>query len=176
MKHVMIDLETLGNAPGCALLSLGAVSFDGEWVADEYYQRIDAESCVRAGLSVDVSTVRWWLGQSEEARAEVAGLGGNLKDVLGSFSEWLGMVGNGEKPCVWGNGASFDNACLAAAYRAVRLPLPWPFWNDRCYRTMKGLAPAVKMERGGVHHNALDDAKSQAEHLIAICREMGVKL
>jgi len=49
---------------------------------------------------------------------------------------------------------------------------PWYFWNDRCYRTMKSLYPQIPMERDGVHHNALDDAISQARHLMAILKCM----
>jgi exodeoxyribonuclease VIII len=45
---------------------------------------------------------------------------------------------------------------------------PWRHWNDRCYRTVKSLYPDVKLERVGTHHNAVDDAESQARHLIAM--------
>jgi exodeoxyribonuclease VIII len=44
----------------------------------------------------------------------------------------------------------------------------WEFWKDKCYRTVKGMYPDVKMERSGTHHNALDDAFYQTLHLIAI--------
>jgi len=67
---------------------------------------------------------------------------------------------------VWGNGAAFDNVILASAYRQANITQPWLFWNDRCYRTVKALSPAVTMQRNGTHHNALDDAESQARHLI----------
>ena len=33
---------------------------------------------------------------------------------------------------------------------------------------MQNLRPEVPMARGGTHHNALDDAKSQATHLMAM--------
>lgn len=45
---------------------------------------------------------------------------------------------------------------------------PWAWRNDRCYRTIKALNRGVPMERLGAHHNALDDAISQALHLIAM--------
>jgi exodeoxyribonuclease VIII len=44
----------------------------------------------------------------------------------------------------------------------------WEFWKDRCYRTIKNCYPDVPFDRRGTHHNALDDARSQALHLIAI--------
>jgi exodeoxyribonuclease VIII len=74
----------------------------------------------------------------------------------------------GEDVKIWGNGASFDNVILANAYRRNDLNIPWKYYNDRCYRTMKSLAPHIKMEREGTHHNALSDAISQANHLIRI--------
>ena len=62
----------------------------------------------------------------------------------------------------WCNGASFDFPILATAYRLVKKPLPWEFWKERDLRTLKGLNPDLRVERDGVHHNALDDARHQA--------------
>jgi hypothetical protein len=36
--------------------------------------------------------------------------------------------------------------------------------------------PSVKLVRTGTHHNAVDDAESQAVHLIDICKTYGVTL
>jgi inhibitor of KinA sporulation pathway (predicted exonuclease) len=51
----------------------------------------------------------------------------------------------------------------------------WKFYNNRCYRTLKNL-PAAKgttIDRGtGTHHNALDDAVSQAKHAVQILKRM----
>ncbi len=165
--HAMIDLETLGHRPGAALIALGAVKFDGTEITGEFYRRIDAESCVQAGLAVDVSTVLWWFKQDDDARLEVAKAGDALPDVLLAFSQWLG----GPDARVWGNGAAFDNALLAAAYAACRLPLPWKFRNDRCYRTLKALRPGLASPALGTKHNALDDARTQAVHLMQLLRD-----
>jgi DNA polymerase III epsilon subunit-like protein len=32
----MLDLETLGVSPGCAIIAIGAVKFDREHVVDEF--------------------------------------------------------------------------------------------------------------------------------------------
>ena len=91
-----------------------------------------------------------------------------------SLEGFAKFVGDPSKARVWGNGASFDNPILANAYRAVNLDPPWRFWNDRCYRTVKSMfGKNVKLERIGEHHNALDDAKSQADHLIRIMAAIG---
>lgn len=77
---------------------------------------------------------------------------------------------------VWGNGSDFDNVILRNAYAAIGSTYPWRYNDNMCYRTIKNLAPDVKMARQGVHHNALDDARSQALHLIAICNHLGIQL
>ena len=61
---------------------------------------------------------------------------------------------------------------LEAAFKAVKRPVPWKWSMNRCYRTVKNLFPDVKMERSGTHHNALDDARDQARHLMRILEEM----
>jgi hypothetical protein len=165
MSGVMLDLETLGNRPGSVILAIGAVRFGAGRLGEEFYTRVDPQSCIDAGLQMDVSTVMWWMQQSDEARAEVCREGIPLPQALGKFTAWLLSL---QESDVWGNGASFDNTVLVAAYRACRMELPWPFWRDRCYRTAKALHPHVRLQRSGTHHNALDDAKTQALHLMEI--------
>ena len=160
----MLDLETLGNRPGSVLVAIGAVKFGNGEILDEFYMRIDAESCVQLGLEMDVSTVMWWLQQAEGPRMEITKLGVHICEALIEFSQWVADP-DAE---MWGNGAAFDNVMLAAAYHAAFKPAPWKFWNDRCYRTMKNLHPHVAMAREGEHHHALDDARYQARHLMAI--------
>lgn len=166
-KQVMLDLETLGKSPGAVIVAIGAVIFDASGLGFEFYQRIDAVDCQQNGLTLDAETVLWWLQQSDEARKEICQPGLPLHEVLTNFANWLEENAGGDF-ALWGNGASFDNALLAAAYRAAHMETPWKFWNDRCYRTMKAMRPNIKLDRNGTHHNALDDAKSQALHLIQI--------
>lgn len=161
---VMLDLETLGKTPGSVIVAIGAVKFAEGQILDRFYERVDAESCVVLGLQMDVSTVMWWLTQDEEARMEITRQGRPLADVLRSFSSWI----DDPDAEIWGNGASFDNVLLAEAYDRTGLTRPWQYWNDRCYRTVKNLHPERSMKRMGTHHNALDDAESQALHLMEI--------
>lgn len=162
--QVMIDLETLGNKPGSVIVAIGAVKFGSGEITSSFYERVDAESCVNLGLRMDCSTVMWWLKQESAARLEITKPGKDLREVLQAFTAWLADP-DAE---IWGNGAAFDNVLLSDAYERAQLSRPWPFWNDRCYRTLKSLRPDVPMPRTGTHHNALDDAKSQAMHLMAL--------
>lgn len=178
MQDVMVDLETLGNSPGAAILSIGAVAFDpetGEIDDAGYYSVVDVNSCVCAGLRFDPDTLAWWKDQSEEARAVLkdawASKAPTLKTALIGFNGYLRQHG-GTGVRVWGNGSDFDNALLAVAYRAADVAPGWKFWNSRCFRTLKNLSPLTTFTRVGTYHNALDDARTQAAHALRIFAEM----
>lgn len=164
MNHIMVDLETLGNGSNSVIVSIGAARFDTTGITDEFYTVVDPQSCADYRLRVDVSTVMWWLKQSEGARAAITKPGLSLPVALGEFSNWVGRDAQ-----IWGNGATFDNVILGNAYKACSLRQPWKFTNDRCYRTLKNLYPQIGADdRSGVYHNALDDARYQAAHAIKI--------
>ena len=170
----MTDLETLGNRNKAVILSIGACFLipDGQGIrSDSFEVFVTPESCVDIGMEMDPSTVLWWMAPERgEARDVLMGKmekAVHIRDALHRFSAWFGS----NKPN-WGNGATFDNVILRNAYQLAGIPCPWEFWNDRCYRTMKNLAPSVKMQRQGVHHSAMWDAISQALHLQEITRSI----
>lgn len=162
---VMIDLETMGNGPSAAITAIGAVEFNVEvgTLGRRFYDIVDLKSSVAAGGTMDVSTVLWWLQQSDEARAEFTRPGNWINLVLARFSSWSQ---NGVK--VWGNGAAFDNVVLRSAYERLEISTPWDFRNDRCFRTVKALSPIVEIPDEEVAHNALSDARWQARYLIEL--------
>lgn len=173
--RIMLDLETLGTAPGSAILAIGAVKFGGGQILAEFYRRVDLKSNLQYDLKMDPSTVLWWLQQPDEARLEIIKEGSHLAVAIGAFSQWVEVAQHREMepgPEVWGNGASFDNVLLSVAYDRVGHTRPWKYSNDRCYRTVKNLYPDVPLPRTGTHHNALDDARSQAMHLMAMLPQL----
>lgn len=174
MSNVMIDLETMGNVSDSAIISIGAVKFGGTGINEEFYVNVELDSCMRSGLTVNADTIMWWMGQSDQARAAFKKGNVRLFQALTDLSKFIGSSEKA-KVKVWGNGSDFDNVILANAYRSVNLDLPWKFYNNRCYRTMKGMFSGIAMDRSGTHHNALDDAKSQAEHLIRIMNVIAKK-
>jgi DNA polymerase III alpha subunit (gram-positive type) len=169
--RVMLDIETLGTCTGSVILAIGAVKFGNNQILDHFYERVSPESCVQIGLKMDISTVMWWMKQSDEARLEITKEGTAIIPVLQKFGAWI-ADSDAE---IWGNGAAFDNAQLVAAYQAALIHAPWEFWNDRCYRTMKNLFPDVQAERKGTLHHALDDAIHQAFHLMDILNFAGLE-
>lgn len=165
---VMLDLETLSSQPDAAIISIGACTFrtDGTaMTADErklFTISIDMVSSQRAGGHVDAGTIRWWLQQSDAARAAVTGSNSaNVAVALQMFRSWLLEIGPAR---IWGNGAGFDNIILRQAYQRLQMEAPWGFYQDRCYRTLKNLRGEIQFTRMGIAHSALDDAVSQAMH------------
>lgn len=175
--HVMLDLETMGTGNEAAIIAIGAAKFDpeGSDIIEAFYVRVSLESSLAAGMKIDGSTVMWWLGEerAEARRALLATEAQHIEDALFGFSQWFG---DSSQP-VWGNGATFDNVILRNAYAKLMLPAPWSYRDDRCYRTVKALAPHIEPVTSiGVEHQALDDAKYQARHLQAIVAAGAVKL
>lgn len=172
-NSVMIDLETLGTRPGSAILSIGAVEFDlaDYTLAREFYIEIDRHDSERAGFLVQEDTLAWWTKQSPEAQRVLnPDAPSSVVEALAGFTEF--MVPN-KGQTVWGNGSDFDLVLLRSAYEKIGAEAPWKYWDNRCYRTMKGVHSKVpRLKRSGTHHNSLDDAKYQALHLLEIYRSL----
>lgn len=172
MQDIMLDLETMGVNVNAPIVTIDAVGFDanaatvGPWL----YLRVDLNSAIRHGGVMDAQTVLWWLEQSDAARSQITGNSMSIVTALESFSAWIKDCGRGAPIRLWGNGADFDNVILASAYRNVGREKPWLDENNRCYRAVKNGQPDIKIKRIGTHHNAVDDAESQAWHLIALLK------
>lgn len=168
LDHIMIDLETLGTKQHSIFISIGACRFNPHngQIGDKFHQLIDWDSAVKAGRTVDGSTIKWWFQQSDAARKEVVRHGKPLMDVMKSFGKW---VRQNPASKVWGNGATFDIAILENAYHELFGVLPWDCWNVRDVRTIVDLATGKisrdEMKFEGTQHNALDDAVHQAKYV-----------
>lgn len=174
MLDVMLDLETMGNGPDAAIVAIGAVGMDlrNGTLGKDFYATISLESSVEAGGQMDPSTVLWWMRQSSAARDELVAGDGKESEVVFRFYEFLKNNSDFDTLRVWGNGVDFDNVIMESALRRHRLDIPWRYRNNSCYRTVRKLFPDVGMViREGTLHNAYDDARNQALHLIKIFSE-----
>lgn len=181
--HIMLDLETLGKTVRAPIVQIGAVAAvedeDGRWyfIATDpgFVLNIDFDAAMKNRVP-DGSTIAWWMGQSDEARQrlldgqEVART--DVRSALINFSQFVRaceQVNETAETYVWGNGATSDNAWLTDLYKTNGIVVPWEYWGNMCYRTMKNFnrdipKPAFK----GVKHDALDDARNQMDHLVLI--------
>lgn len=169
----MIDIETLGTAPGSVILSIGAVTFDAEagTLGAEFYSAIDPQSAVDAGLRMDVSTLKWWMTQSDDARRAVFAGNQPLDCVLREFGDFVRKV---DASRVWAKPPSFDLVLLEAAFQACRLHVPWHYRSLRDVRTLLDIT-GTRATYVGTAHNALDDARSQALSVIDAYRNGAIR-
>jgi len=182
MTDIMLDLETLGTGPSGAIVAIGAVAFNArtdDTPRAHFYTQIDVQSSIDAGLRVDGSTIKWWMEQSDAARQQT--FGGDQQVPLHLALETFNLFLKAQPGdiSVWGNGATFDNVILRSAYRALKIIPAWHYRDDKCYRTVANLLPKNRRPeyvRRGVHHNAADDALTQAFYLQAVFRELRLAL
>lgn len=170
--NLMVDIETLGKKPGCAILSIAVVPFMTDSDIEPFYERIHPTSCAVAGLTVDEDTWKWWHNQDAAVREEAFSGTTPLSTVLFLLSEYVGQF---EEAYMWGNGASFDIPILEAAYDGLKVSYPWKYYNARCYRTLKNLFPEVTAPVQLDKHNALADARFQAAHAEKILKWLSSK-
>lgn len=181
---VSIDLETLGLGDEAMILSIGAVKFDrntGE-ISEMFHALVEPE---KGNGTIDLSTVIWWMNQSEEARAPLFSYDNKgervpLAHALMEFSEWLGLEEDAEgNPVIaedlqlWQRGNK-DATWLTSAYTGLGLTAPFKYWQWNDQRTLTKLCQGILPQRDGTHHNALADALYQARCLITVFNGMGI--
>lgn len=181
-RHLMVDLETMGNKSNAPIVSIGAVFFNPNTgnTGAEYYTAVSLESSMLLGGVPDAGTIIWWLKQSPEARSAIAMADTMpLIDALELFSDFISENSDaGPDVQVWGNGASFDNVILRSSYDRANIECPWKFRNDRDVRTMTelgkaiGINPRYDIPFDGDMHNALSDARHQVKYVSAIWQKL----
>jgi len=178
----MLDLEALDSKRTAIIVSIGAVFFDiekGE-LGEKFYMEINKKSFkdqLERGRTFSFDTYEWWMGQSDGARKVFIKNEHNKRDIvpaLHGFSEFCRQSGE-QRPRVWGNGVDYDNVVLRDTYETYNINAPWKYGDNRCYRTIKNLfGNRAKLDREGAHHNGLDDAITQANHLMAMFKKMHI--
>lgn len=178
--HCMLDFETLGNGADSIVVSLGAVWFNKEGIKHETLFLFSLRDQVIRERTFTASTLTWWMGQKDGAREVFKKLGDGL-DMPAFFEKFehesrfaMAKVGEGwDQFRPWGNGANFDVSIMEDLYRRHHEKrdegIPWKFWNTICYRTFNMLTDCKKLRARphGTHHSALDDARYQAQTVLA---------
>jgi exodeoxyribonuclease VIII len=179
LKHIMLDLETLGTSPYSTIIMIGACVFDpcaivqSAVVTDRFEVAIDPAQS--AGLRMDATTVLWWMdaGRDEARKVWLGKPKVPLREALDGFADWL-MSHKASGVRIWGNGSDFDNALLHQAYEVAQRDAPWSFRHNRCFRTLRSLLALEEGHYLGTAHTALADAENQAIRANQIIRKLGI--
>jgi DNA polymerase III epsilon subunit-like protein len=173
MTDFMLDLETMGRNPGCAIMQIGACQFDrktGE-IGKTLLVNVDLHDCVTKGFVIDPSTLYWWMGQSDSARKSV--IADPRLSIRMALLEYVNLFDGLDKNSinVWCH-ATFDLPILHTAMNKLEIRTPYHYAAGKDIRTAVELAgingrDAIKLfPREGEHHTALDDCKHQVKYLV----------
>ncbi len=172
--NIMLDIETLGTEDGAAIIQVGAVRFDlygsGAISPDTFSCHVHWDS-VNFG-KIEPDTLQWWLQQDADVRSRVFAQGDAiaLRACLRSLDAWV--TRGGELLTVWSCPPNFDLRLLRQAYERCDMVYRFPFWKERDMRTVREVfgMRADRPEFEGDKHDALDDARFQAQYLMNIVR------
>lgn len=174
--HVMLDLETLDTKPSAVVASIGAVKFNTTTnsIIERYSATLHIDEQLILGRTISGGTLRWWFGQ-DKAVQESTFLQSTTTDPKSALKT-LATLCSG--CCVWGNGAGFDNTIIHSLADDYGIDPIWPFWTDRCFRTISAIFDPRKQLRGDntMRHDALADAEQQANWLLRIAAQGGIEL
>jgi len=166
----------MGTRADAAVVSIGAVEFDPETgdLGREFYQVVDLDSSLKAGLTISGGSIYWWLMQSEAARKALTECNVPLDDALIGLEIFWRQTG---AEFIWGHGPSFDVAILQTAYLNIFGKHPWKYNAARDTRTIYDDAdawpsPEKQKHVNGLPHNALEDAKAQAHFVIDASKKL----
>lgn len=169
-----IDLETLGTDDDAVVLSAGMVLFNhtGIFSQHDYYVRLPLDEQL-GKRSVTASTLEWWMLQPDEARSAVFGKDTNghrcTIDQLWHDIDTMFRICDVQR--VWARGTHFDLTILGSLFKQRGAPTPWKYNAPRDSRTILDvLPPELLPKRSGIAHHALDDARYEAQCIIAAQR------
>lgn len=179
MKHISVDIETLSTKANPAIIQIGAVEFNLGDLADpeipplgrEFLTNIHWKTAVDAGCKVDSATMKWWLDQSNEALDSVTDTS-IMRPFLLGMAAFSAFFKETKARYIWGKPSTFDCSHLSEAYELAQMERPWHHKGEMCLRSVIQSvgrmnrvipAPPVLDDPAFLKHNALWDAKAQAQ-------------
>lgn len=171
--HASIDLETLGEHADSVICQIGIALFDPHEQGIHHCLQlyVDPEEQLADGRAATWKTIRWWLQQSDAARAALCRPPGKPRTLIDALEQASQFLMPYDLEGVWGYGASFDLVILKDAYRWKKLTHPWNFRRERCLRELAAqhgeVGQALRPEPTTAHV-AMDDAIAQAQWVQAL--------
>lgn len=183
IKNVVIDIETLGTKLNKrfqppVVLSIGAVVISDGKITSEFEGYLNIDDQIAKGAYIDSDTLQWWVKTDPllfSKTLDKCAAASTLSTSL-DFTAWF----SAQKPDdvdyipIWGNSHSFDCTNLEYIYTMFEIERPWSYRGESCFRTLKKLCSWEIKPKGfqGTKHNCLDDARHEAEWLIACAKHL----
>ena len=170
MKNkLMVDIETTGRAPGCRVLSIAAFGFSKTGEQVYFYRRFNIAEQATRGFTDDDDTMAWWNGGDASIREEAFSGTESTEIVIAEFKTFFYKnfsTAYGQNFQAWCCGTDFDFPILKKLFNIYGFELPWKFYTQFDYRTIKNIFPDIqKAEENKGKHSALEDAMAQMRGL-----------
>lgn len=169
----MIDIETLGTKPGCAVTAVGILRFD-PFSAEPIK---GAEFGVRdGGGHQDPATLEWWAHPDRaEAKDYLRSLSHvQAEDVMGALVNYVHMQPPSESVEWWAKSPSFDMAILEDLADRTGTFVPWKFREPRDVRTAFSMVGPdfvwADLVPNAPLHSPLADCQLQADQVSQVLR------
>lgn len=174
---IMLDIETLGTEEGSTIFQVAAISFDITTGKIKDTINIIGDIEKYNSLTVDGSTLKWWLNTNKELLTDLLNSGTyDEYELFETLYKWItkqSETGDMKDVYLWGNGILFDNAKIQSALNSCSgLHYPIFYRNDRDLRTLLELASlktglteselkSSVEDESETLHDAFDDTKYQ---------------
>ena len=183
---LMIDIETTGRTPGCAIIQIAAVPFNmntGKISTNVFKMSINLDHQLKSnkGFTYCANTYKWWMKENPRLFKELSQCKTTYNQVGSEFQKYFKSLKNNQNIRVWGNSNRFDLGIIEGWYKKAIGYKFEPFWNtwlERDVRTLASLDPQIKSNTKfvGTKHNAIDDCKHQIKYCRAIVRKYKLKI
>ena len=165
---LMIDIETLGTAPGSVITEVAVVGFDRASPAEPvtlFFLSPSIKQQSRLDMTIDADTVAWWTRQPAGAFvAQLSAPQTALTEFCDAFDAVFALDGGG--PRVWAFSPNFDCVLIEDMYRRLDRRVPWGHRQPRDLRTLADCARVEKLSEvllpPANAHRADVDARYQA--------------
>lgn len=159
--NIMVDIETFGTTNNAPIVQIGAVKFN-------MIQGIHEEFCVNIsydtfkGYEPDYGSITFWLQQDKKVIESILEDTVSIKEALTKFNYFVGY-----EEFVWAKSTPFDISILGNAYRKEEIKQNYSFRRVPDMRDINIFFPNYpKQDHVKNKHNALSDARAQAQHVI----------
>lgn len=160
----MLDIETIGNQPGSAIIQVAMVRFarDGN-IKDSLSVMLNPFDQLKNGLNYDQSTLDWWNDTNSQKFGQIISVKhAPVKEVLQKINDFLDW-----NDYIWCH-ATFDLPLVVNLFNRYGMRLKHKFKNVRDIRTLVDLANLDLSQYNWdaeKTHDALDDCKFQIKYV-----------
>lgn len=145
MRHIMLDIETLGTEPGCPILSVAMVDFDPYALINKSSNEVEKNTVIHIdllsqlldGFVINDATLDWWRNQSDEARAAAVNLAYKGPcDALFCIRDFIIPTLEEVEIKIWAKSPDFDCAIVERLFEFYEIKCPWSFRDKMDVRTI----------------------------------------